>query len=202
MNRIKELRKRLNITQVDLCKKLDISQGTLSGWENGKYEPDNKSLIKLSQIFGSTVDYLLGSDFSPVETVSRYVKIPVLGYVPAGSPREAIEHVLAYEELDVQQFDMNFDYFGLKIKGDSMMPRIQDGDIVIVRCQPDVENGEIAIIREARENVTCKLIRKHIDGISLVPYNSAYDVRFFTNKEIEECPVEILGKVVELRSRF
>lgn len=202
MNKIRELRKKQDIKQTDLCKLLGISQGTLSGWENGKYEPDNKSLIRLSEILGVTVDYLLGRGENYKEVQNKNFKIPVLGYVAAGIPIEAVEDILDFEELDPLQFDPNFEYFGLKIKGDSMTPRIQNGDVVIVRRQPDVESGEVAIVAEARDHATCKQIRKHQDGIALVPFNNAYDIRFFTNSEIEEKPVVILGKVVELRGKF
>lgn len=60
MNRIKELRKETGIKQIDLCKQLGISQGTLSGWENGKYEPDLTSITSMANIFDVSVDYLLG----------------------------------------------------------------------------------------------------------------------------------------------
>lgn len=60
MNRIKELRKKFGIKQIDLCKQLGVVQGTLSGWENNKYEPDLTSLTKMAEIFDVSVDYLLG----------------------------------------------------------------------------------------------------------------------------------------------
>lgn len=60
LNRIKELRKKFGIKQIDLCKQLDIAQGTLSGWENNKYEPDLPSLTKMAEIFDVSIDYLLG----------------------------------------------------------------------------------------------------------------------------------------------
>lgn len=59
-NRIKELRTLANIKQIDLCAQLGVTQGALSGWENGRYEPDNKSLIKMADIFGVSIDYLIG----------------------------------------------------------------------------------------------------------------------------------------------
>lgn len=60
MNRIKELRNLIGFKQIELCKKLGVTQGALSGWENGKYEPDNKSLMKMADIFNVSIDYLLG----------------------------------------------------------------------------------------------------------------------------------------------
>ncbi len=73
MNRIKELRKKFGIKQIDLCKQLGVVQGTLSGWENNKYEPDLTSLTKMAEIFDVSVDYLLG--VSDVEGGKNTVKL-------------------------------------------------------------------------------------------------------------------------------
>ena len=202
MNRIKELRNSHNIKQVELCKRLGVTQGALSGWENEKYEPDISSLKKMSEIFGVSIDYLLGREASPLPAQKNKIIIPVLGYVAAGVPCDAIEEIIDYEELDPKDFNPSYEYFGLKIKGDSMSPKIQDGDVVIVRKQPDIEHGEVAIICINGDNATCKQIKKHPDGISLIPYNRAYDIKFYTNKEISELPITVIGKVMELRRKF
>lgn len=62
MNKIKELRKRKGITQINFCHRFNIAQSTLSGWENEKWQPDSETLIKLAEFFGVSVDYLLGRD--------------------------------------------------------------------------------------------------------------------------------------------
>lgn len=129
------------------------------------------------------------------------IKIPVLGTVPAGIPLEAIEEVLDYEEI-TEDMARNGKYIALQIKGDSMLPTICNGDVVIVRLQPDVESGETVIVMVNGGDATCKKVVKHTSGITLVPNNPAYDPRFFTNEEISSIPVRILGKVVELRRKF
>ena len=83
-----------------------------------------------------------------------------------------------------------------------MTPRIQDGDVVIVRRQPDIESGDIAIVCINGDEATCKQIKKQAEGITLIPFNPAYDVKFYSNKEIEELPITIIGRVMELRSKF
>lgn len=130
------------------------------------------------------------------------IRVPVLGYVAAGIPIAAIEDVLDYEELDPNQFNSYCEYFALKIKGDSMMPRMQNGDIVIVRSQSVVDSGDIAIVCINGEEATCKQIQIHTDGMSLISFNPAYEPMFFSNREVSEKPVTILGKVVELRAKF
>ena len=201
MNRIKMLRKSLGIKQIELCKKLGITQGALSGWENEKFEPDLNSIKKMANIFNVSIGYLLGED-EVNSVVQNSIKTPVLGYVAAGIPIEAIEDIVDYEELDTKQFNPNYEYFGLKIKGDSMMPRMQNGDVVIVQKQSDVESGDIAIVCINGAEATCKQLKKHANGITLISYNAAYEPMFFTNQEIDDKPITVLGKVVELRGKF
>jgi len=201
MNRLKELRKLKQIKQIDLCKKLGVTQGALSGWENGKYEPDINSLKKLSQIFDVSIDFLLGHTEQATSPTPHGIRIPVLGKVVAGIPIEAVEEILDYEEISPDMASSG-DYFALRIKGGSMEPKISEGDVVIVRKQDDADNGDTAIILVNGNEATVKKIRKTPDGISLIPNNPSYDITFYSNKEIESLPVRIIGKVVELRAKF
>ena len=200
MFRLKEVRKAVNMSQQQLASLLGVTQATLSGWENEKYEIDNGSLNKCADIFGVSIDYLLGRN--DLTENKKSFKIPVLGYVAAGIPIEEIENILDYEELNTADYSSNYTYFGLKIKGDSMFPRIQAGDVVIVRKQSDVESGEIAIVRVNGDEATCKQLKKHEEGITLISFNPQYSPMFFTWKEVENTPVEVIGKVVELRGKF
>ena len=93
-------------------------------------------------------------------------------------------------------------HFGLKIQGDSMEPRICEGDVVIVRQQNDAESGDIIIATVNGADATCKRLRKYRDGIELISNNPAYKPMFYSNEEIEQKPIHIIGKVVELRGKF
>ena len=83
-----------------------------------------------------------------------------------------------------------------------MIPRMYEGDVVIVRAQPDVENGEVAIVCVNGDEATCKVVRKTEEGISLISYNPSHDVMFYSKKQVNDLPVKIIGKVVELRAKF
>ena len=165
-----------------------------------EYQFTHESLEKFASYFGVSKSFLCTKQKAPA--VSSGIKIPVLGYVAAGIPIEAIENIIDYEEISSEQINPNFDYFGLKIKGDSMSPRIQDGDVVIVRKQSDVDSGDIAIVCVNGDSATCKQIKKHSEGISLIPFNTSHEVKFYSNQEIESLPISIIGKVVELRGKF
>ncbi len=198
---LRNLRKANHITQRHLANELFVDCSTVTKWETGKAIPGSETLNKIANIFGVSVDYLLGRSQSPTEK-KGIIKAPVLGYVAAGVPIEQIEDILDYEELDPESFNPAYEYFGLKIKGDSMQPRIADGDVVIVRKQPNVESGEIAIVCVNGDEATCKQVKKHSDGLSLISFNPAFEPMYFTAKEVEQMPITILGKVVELRGKF
>ena len=203
MERLKNFRVSRNLKQIDMASFLGVDRTTYVKYESGTNEPSNDTIIKLADFFNVSVDYLMERTNEPTPSSSKdSIKIPVLGYVAAGIPIEAIEDILDYEDLDPKSFNPSYEYFGLKIKGDSMTPRIQDGDVVIVRRQPDIESGDIAIVCINGDEATCKQIKKQVEGITLIPFNPAYDVKFYSNKEIEELPITIIGRVMELRGKF
>ena len=200
-NKIKELRKESGLTQVQFAQKFNISKGTIAMWETGKRTPDADTMIKTADFFGVTMDVLLGLNPNRYEDVSNGIKIPVLGKVQAGIPVTAVQDILDYEEITTELAETG-EFFALKIRGESMEPRMLDGDIVIVRQQPDVDSGDIAVVLVDGENATVKKIVKQKSGISLVAMNPAFEPIYYSNEEIEELPVVVLGKVVELRGKM
>ena len=135
-------------------------------------------------------------------TTEHGVRIPVLGRVVAGIPIEAIEEVIDWEEIP-QRLAASGKFFALRVCGHSMEPRILEGDVVIVRQQEDVDSGDIAIVMVNGDEATVKRVKKQEDGITLIATNtSVYEPHFYSNQEIRDLPVRILGKVVELRGKM
>ena len=197
--RITSLCKQKGVTGSKMCLELGMSKSTMSELKAGRTKGlTTATAQKIASYFGVTVGYLLGE-----EEVKKKVgvKIPVYGNVAAGIPIEAWEDILDYEEIDEDMAQYG-EYFALKIKGDSMEPKISDGDVVIVACQSDVDSGQIAIVLVNGNEATCKKIKKTPEGVYLISTNPEYDPMFFNNKEIEELPIRILGRVVELRAKF
>lgn len=193
-NKLKELRQARGITQKQLADWSGLGRSQISNYENGIRTPDWKTQEKLADFFNVRLDYLMDRDVPKT-------RIPVLGKVVAGIPLDAIEEIIDYEEIPFEMAK-NGDYFALQIKGDSMEPRIKEGDVVIVRKQPDVESGEVAIVLVNGDEATIKKVQKFNGGINLVPSNPAYEVKTYSNDDIESLPVSIIGKVVELRAKF
>ena len=205
--RIRELRKMRGMSQQDLANKLDLNKVAISQYERGVRRPSIDIVSALCDIFNVSSDYLLGEDDMTIRIVNTDEikkldsprRIPVLGRVAAGIPIDAIEDIIDWEDIAE---DAPGEYFGLKIKGDSMMPRIVDGDVVIVHSQPDAESGDVVIVQINGDTATCKRLAKYDTGISLISFNPMYEPINFTNEEIESLPVTIIGKVVENRQKY
>ena len=178
----------------------------LSQYVNGKSNPDNEKIFLLSKVFDVSEAWLLGYDvprnkIEINEEENQGIKIPVLGTVPAGIPMSAIEDIIDYEEIP-KSWENQGEFFGLKIKGDSMYPTLENGDVVIVKKQSTADNGDTVIVMVNGDDATCKRYERSETGIMLVPNNNAYNPVFYTNEEIETLPLTIIGKVVELRRKF
>lgn len=199
-NIIKDLRKKEKYTQAELAAKLSVNQTTVSCWETGKATPPPEMLMTLAQFFGVTVDYLMGNTPAKPEK-KKGVQIPVLGEVRAGYPMEAVENIIDYEEID-EEMARRGEFFALRIKGDSMEPKFSEGDVVIVRKQETADSGDIVVALVNGGSATIKKLKRHQNGITLMPTNPTYEPMYYSNEEIMELPVNILGKVVELRAKF
>ena len=202
VKRIKKRRLELGYSFQDLADKTNMSKSTLQRYETGtiKNLPLDK-LDVLASALQTTPSYLMGWDEVKEEPKKKGIKIPVLSRVAAGIPIEMIEDILDYEEIS-EDMAKHGKYFTLKIQGDSMAPRIYNNDVVIVRQQDNAENGDIVIAAINGDDAMCKRLQKYNDGIALISLNPLYEPIYLKKDEIDEKPVRILGKVVELRGKF
>ena len=215
--RINQIMKEKKLRQIDVLNlakpfqqkyNIKFSKSHLSQYVNGKSNPDNEKIFLLSKVFGVTEAWLLGYNVPRYERIENTgpqtpqgLKIPVLGTVAAGIPISAVEEILDYEEVP-QSWKNQGEFFGLRIKGDSMKPDINHGDTVIVRKQSTANNGDVVITLVNGDEVTCKKFEKLDNGIILISNNSEYSPMYFSNEEVVTKPVVILGRVVELRRKF
>ena len=202
MHNLKKLRESRGLYQKDVAAAIGVDRTTYVKYERGDSEPSFQILDKLAQFFNVSVDYILGRDVSPnLSAPRKVIKIPVLGQVQAGIPLDAVQDILDYEEI-TSEMAASGEHFALQVRGDSMEPRIKEGDVVIVRKQSDVESGDTAVVLVNGDAATVKRIKKSLEGIMLIPNNPAYEPLFYSNQDIQNLPVTILGKVVELRGKF
>lgn len=199
---VRQLKYYLNLrnkSQTDLAKYIGVSNGTITNYVNGTNMPRMDKIDKICDFLLIKRSDLLEDHSNDVRP--RGVKIKVLGRVAAGVPIEAIEDIIDYEEIP-EEMAKQGEYFGLKIQGDSMYPRIIDGDVVIVRKQSYADNRDIVIVLINGDDGTCKQYYRFDDHIELKPFNPMYKPLVFTKEEVDRLPVQILGKVVELRGKF
>ena len=204
-NRLRSALNLRNMKAIELSEKTGIPKSAISQYMSGYAKPKQDRIYLLAHALNVSEAWLMGYDV-PMERTSskphkKGVKIPVLGEVIAGLPIEAIEDILDYEEIS-EDMASKGEYFGLKVKGDSMEPMFFAGDIVIVRQQPTADSGDIVIALVNGDESTIKKFKLLDDGLMLIPANPAYEPMYYTRKQVVELPVQIIGKVVELRRSF
>lgn len=200
--RLKQLREEHNMSQAVLARILGISQSSVGMWESGRTKPDNKHLNELAKLFNVSMDFLVGisnqknniPDIDNLIPLPETTPVPLIGTIACGTPIYAEQNIEAY--LNVPECAHGS--FALRCKGDSMInARIFDGDIVILRRQEDVEDGEIAAVLIDCE-ATLKRVR-HLPGkLVLSPCNPLYDDIILKGEELDS--VRILGKAVYFMS--
>jgi repressor LexA len=192
-----------NFTVTEVAAKLEISKQSVSAYLTGARKPKQLLMSAIARVLSVDPLWLAGYNVPkmPKEAPAAGVRVPVYGKVAAGIPIEAIENVEDYEEISPEMAARG-KYIALTIHGQSMEPRMNEGDVVIVRLQEDVESGETAIVMVNGGESTCKKIKKTPEGVMLISTNPAFEPMFYSNAQIAELPVRILGKVVELRAKY
>ena len=201
---IKEKRIEKKYTMKELAEKVGVSEATVSRWESGEISNMRRDgIMRLSEVLDIPPSVILGLQDNTRLNFNRPkgVRIPVLGEVVAGVPIDAVEEYLDWEEITPELAETG-EFFALKIKGDSMEPRIVAGDVVIVKMQSTADTGDVVIAMVNGDNACCKRFIKQSDGIILQSFNSAYTPMFFTKEDIEKKPVSIIGKVIENRQKY
>lgn len=175
---------------------LGLGNGYIS--KLGRGNPNLRTVQRIADYFGCPVSFILEDDDYHSEE-QKPQGIPVLGVVRAGIPVECQENIIDYLPCD---FPNKEEYFALMVKGNSMEPRMYEGDIVIVHSQPDAENGELVVAKVNGDEACVKKLIKFAHGIALQSLNPAYPLMQFSEDQIASMPVTILGKVKELRARL
>lgn len=182
----------------DVARDLEIPYTTVTSWCNAEFYPRIDKIELLARYFD-----IQKSDLVEEKTnkSSRGAVVLVYGKIPAGIPMEMIEDILDTEEISADMLKGGKQYFGLKIKGDSMEPDYLDGDVIIFQKVDDCENGDDCVVMVNGNEGTFKRVFKNENGIILQPLNNKYQPMPYSNEEIEKLPVKILGVFEELRRK-
>lgn len=204
--RIKQLLEQHKATQKELCDYLGLGKNTFSDWLGGRSKSYLKLLPQIAEYFGVSVDYLLGKTDTKKEPanilpVGELIKMPVIASVRAGYGGTAVEEVEA--DWEAVPLSMLRGYAPeecrlLRVKGNSMWPRILDGDLVLVHLQSSVDSGDIAIVIYDSDEATIKRVR-YVNGedwLELIPSNPEYPTKRIEGRDVEDC--HVYGKVIAL----
>ncbi len=203
---IKSLRKENKMSQAELAKQLNVTQQAIGKWETGKSTPDTDTLKRLSEIFNTSIDFLLGLESSvssqpsfpfEVEYDDVGFGIPVIGTVRAGYNALAYNDDYGVEYANVRNPD---EYFYLIVRGDSMEPRIKDGDLALVHRQPTLNDGDLGVIVYGDNEGTLKKYSRKGNTIILSPFNPDYEPKIISGEDLNN--VYIAGKVVETKTKW
>ena len=200
---LKKIREDRGLSQNKLGNMVGVNQTTIARWENKEIAPSIDNVEEISNKLNVPLYDLLGTDLrfdnaTPINinTDDNYVKIPVLGVIKAGIPIEAQQDILEYIDIPKSWTKGGKELFGLRISGDSMFPKYNEGDTVVFEKNNDFEtanNKDVAIMING-DDATFKKLLINTEGITLVPYNTgAYELMMYSNKDIEEKPIRIIG---------
>lgn len=181
------------------------SKSTIYRYMNGEMSPKITTIKYLAEYFNVNEIWLMGYDVPMESTLNKNrnkAKIPILGTVKAGYNWLAEENVIGYitDKDTIKDYEKNInEYFALKVTGDSMLPLLSDGDLVIVHDQDDVESGQTAVILINGEEATVKKVIKTNEGIELHAMNPYYPIKKFTFDDMKNIPIKIIGRVKEAK---
>lgn len=184
----------------DLARDLNLPYTTITSWCKGEFYPRIDKIQLLANYFNIQKADLVESRNTLAHTSNSAV-VFVYGTIPAGIPMECIEDIIDTEEISADMLKGGKQYFGLKIKGNSMEPDYLDGDVIIFQKQDDCENGDDCVVMVNGNDGTFKRVFKNENGIILQPLNPTYSPMVYSNEEIEKLPVRILGVFEELRRK-
>jgi repressor LexA len=201
-SRLRQIRKERKVTQNWLAQQLGITQQAVGKWETGRSTPDPDTLLQLSALFKISLDSLMGNGAEGAGTVQPYISstenmVPVLGSVRAGYGALAFEEDLGSEPATVRDPES---YFYLVVKGDSMEPRIHNGDLALVRRQPVLDDGDLGVVVYGDGEGTLKRFLRKGNAVVLQPFNSAYEPIVLSGDDLDN--LYIAGKVVETKARW
>lgn len=205
---LKRRRKELGLTLAQVADMMGVSEATVQRWESGNIKSVRYDKIdKLAQVLKVEPSEIMGWNTSKQEDdkldkfgadiidLSNMKRIPILGRIRAGMPIYAAENIEGYTLTDLNG---GAEYFGLRVTGDSMnAARIHEGDVVIVRRQDIVENGQIAVVLIDGQDATLKRFNRDGDIVTLMPQSTNPKNKALTYN-LKNSSVKILGLVVRV----
>lgn len=211
---IKEYRGKYNITMDDFAQMSGLCKSYISMLEKNEnpgtkrpIKPTTKTLSAVASVLNISLGELMDrigdrTEIKNIISADCFALVPVLGTVKAGYGGFAADENMGSESVDVRTLRgyNQDDFFYLIVKGDSMEPRLYEGDLVLVRRQTSVDSGAYAVVTIDDDEGVVKKVEYDKDSITLISQNHNYPPRKFSGADVEK--VRIIGKVIESKSKF
>lgn len=201
--KIKEARKKAGLSQKELAEKLDMNLRTYGSYERGERDVSTAVLLKICKTLNISSDYLLGRDEKPIESNIRSIlpqenirMIPVYDSVSAGFGSYADSTVKEYMPLYIESDEEAENTMCINVDGDSMEPKIEDGDTIQVLRQSTCDNGDIAVILIDREEGVVKKVQFDNNSTTLISFNTDYPPRVFVGEEQNRLMIQGVVKAI------
>lgn len=200
---LRNYREMRGISYDELSRRTGIPKSTLHRYEtNSTQKLDISAFFKIASALGIPISALYGAETQWIDTYAAeseaLYRLPVIGKVCAGNGILAQENIIGYEGAEKKYH--TGEYFYLQVKGDSMSPRLDSGDLVLVRKQSTIDDGDVGIIVIDGEEGMIKKVRYEPDRICLVSFNPYYPDLCFERREMNR--IQIIGKVVESKRKW
>ena len=190
-NNIKRLRAESGLTQDRLGELVGVTGKAVCSWELGLKTPRMPVIERLADLFGvSKTEIIEDAKSTPVSPITR---VPILGRVAAGSGCLADDNLDGYENVPTDILSTDEEYILLNVKGDSMSPKIEEGDRLLIQLQPSVDSGSYAVVLIDDEDGVVKKVCYSKNRIELISENPYYPPRIFENSEVTR--VRVVGLV-------
>jgi len=192
---LSSLMKDTNTTDKELAEAVGVSRAAVAKWRNGT-KPSVDKMLKVAAYFDLKLeDFGIPSQYDSPETF-----VPILGRIQAGYPVESFDAPEGYVNYPVGTRRDN-ELIALRVVGDSMMPLVMEGDIVILDTETENYNGKICAVMVDNES-TLKRVKLDSDGITLIPTNPMYKEIHFSPRKAEEKNIHIIGVLVQMIRNF
>lgn len=207
---LRELRKSKRLSQEEAGCMIGVTQSAVSAWEKDLQFPSTKNMRALAELYGVTLEEIARGEFVPAQKeieyvpsdrTKKFIRVPVVGRIPAGIPIEAIEDIEDWEDFPIADTVPGHRYFALKIRGDSMEPEYRNGDTIIIQEQEECQSGDDCAVMINGDDATFKRVRRQANGLTILPLNQKYEPTFYTWEQVASIPVRIIGVVVEVRRK-
>ena len=196
-DRLKYIRKKLNMTQAQVSRFFGVTQQAVAKWEAALSFPEPDTIARLARYFKVSADYLLGLSDNP-HPPGEFAQVKIIGEVKAGYNLLAYEEDLSTAPASVDNAEL---YRFLTVRGDSMEPFIRDGDLALVKLQQTLYNGDLGVVIYGEDSeATLKKYYYENGVVILMPYNKNYETMVIKGRDLDE--LYIFGKVIETITKW